>query len=310
MSARIIDGKRIAEEFRREVRAGTDALARSGGSRPGLAVVLVGDDPASAVYVRNKRRARGTGVVPSRTTCRHRRRGRAPRADRSAQRRCRDRRHPRPAAAAGAPRHGRGDRAHRSGQGRRRPAPVERRPPRAGQADRACTPNGLHAPAGARSLEALRHARRRHRPEPSSAGRWRSAPPERGDGHDVSLPTRDLAARSARRHRGRRDRQARDGAARDWIRRGAIVLDVGINRTAGRQARRRRRVRRARRGARAITPVPGGVGPMTIAALMKNTLESAQRRKIQRGRAPIGDSRPSSRTRSTPANREKGTVPF
>ena len=64
MSAKIIDGKRIAEEFRREVRAGTDALERSAGRRPGLAVVMVGDNAASAVYVRNKRRAcEETGIV-------------------------------------------------------------------------------------------------------------------------------------------------------------------------------------------------------------------------------------------------------
>ena len=64
MSAKIIDGKRIAGEFRREVRAGTDALERSEGRRPGLAVVMVGDNAASAVYVRNKRRAcEETGIV-------------------------------------------------------------------------------------------------------------------------------------------------------------------------------------------------------------------------------------------------------
>jgi methylenetetrahydrofolate dehydrogenase (NADP+)/methenyltetrahydrofolate cyclohydrolase len=64
MSAKVIDGKRIAEEFRREVRKGTDALHGKGLRRPGLAVVMVGTDPASAVYVRNKRRAcEETGIV-------------------------------------------------------------------------------------------------------------------------------------------------------------------------------------------------------------------------------------------------------
>ena len=64
MSAKIIDGKRIAEEFRREVRAETDALERRGLRRPGLAVVMVGNNAASAVYVRNKRRAcEETGIV-------------------------------------------------------------------------------------------------------------------------------------------------------------------------------------------------------------------------------------------------------
>ncbi len=64
MTARIIDGKRIAEEFRREVRKGTDALEARGRRRPGLAVVMVGDNAASAVYVRNKRRAcEETGIA-------------------------------------------------------------------------------------------------------------------------------------------------------------------------------------------------------------------------------------------------------
>ncbi len=53
MSARIIDGKAIAEEFRQEFRVRVARLAEHG-MRPGLAVVIVGDDPASKVYVRNK----------------------------------------------------------------------------------------------------------------------------------------------------------------------------------------------------------------------------------------------------------------
>jgi methylenetetrahydrofolate dehydrogenase (NADP+)/methenyltetrahydrofolate cyclohydrolase len=57
MTAQIIDGKAIAAEFRREVREQSDRMAAQGKRRPGLAVVLVGDDPASAIYVRNKTRA-------------------------------------------------------------------------------------------------------------------------------------------------------------------------------------------------------------------------------------------------------------
>ena len=57
MAGRIIDGKTIAADIRREVRIESDRLAASGKRRPGLAVVLVGDDPASHVYVRNKRLA-------------------------------------------------------------------------------------------------------------------------------------------------------------------------------------------------------------------------------------------------------------
>jgi len=56
-AARILDGRRIAENLLDELKAKVQARAAAGRARPGLAVVLVGGDPASAVYVRNKRRA-------------------------------------------------------------------------------------------------------------------------------------------------------------------------------------------------------------------------------------------------------------
>lgn len=57
MSARIIDGKSIAANIRKQVRAQIDARLAAGKRRPGLAVVLVGNDPASEIYVKNKRLA-------------------------------------------------------------------------------------------------------------------------------------------------------------------------------------------------------------------------------------------------------------
>ncbi len=57
MTATVIDGKQMAEEIRGEVALETRALRERLGVTPGLAAVLVGGDPASAVYVRNKRRA-------------------------------------------------------------------------------------------------------------------------------------------------------------------------------------------------------------------------------------------------------------
>lgn len=57
MSARILDGKGIADTLLDELAARVKARVASGKARPGLAVVLVGEDPASAVYVRNKRKA-------------------------------------------------------------------------------------------------------------------------------------------------------------------------------------------------------------------------------------------------------------
>ena len=63
----------------------------------------------------------------------------------------------------------------------------------------------------------------------------------------------------------------------DWIKPGAAVVDVGINRT---DAGLRGDVATAEAAEVAgwITPVPGGVGPMTIAYLLKNTLDAARRR--------------------------------
>ncbi len=53
----LIDGKAVSAEIRAEVKARSDALEQKFGVRPGLAVVLIGDDPASKVYVRNKVKA-------------------------------------------------------------------------------------------------------------------------------------------------------------------------------------------------------------------------------------------------------------
>ena len=57
MSARLLDGKRVAEQLLDSIAVRVQARIAEGGARPTLAVVLVGDDAASAVYVRNKRRA-------------------------------------------------------------------------------------------------------------------------------------------------------------------------------------------------------------------------------------------------------------
>ncbi len=69
----------------------------------------------------------------------------------------------------------------------------------------------------------------------------------------------------------------------DWIKPGAVVIDVGINRVPGAEAGKTKLVGdvafdEAVAVASAITPVPGGVGPMTIAVLLRNTLVAACRR--------------------------------
>ena len=62
----------------------------------------------------------------------------------------------------------------------------------------------------------------------------------------------------------------------DWIKPGAIVIDVGINRTAEGKLTGDVDFAAAKEVAGWITPVPGGVGPMTIATLLANTLRAAE----------------------------------
>ncbi len=72
----------------------------------------------------------------------------------------------------------------------------------------------------------------------------------------------------------------------DWVKKGAIVIDVGINRVPAPEAGEGRTklvgdvaYQEAAAIAAAITPVPGGVGPMTIACLLSNTVDAASRRR-------------------------------
>lgn len=67
----------------------------------------------------------------------------------------------------------------------------------------------------------------------------------------------------------------------DWVKEGATVIDVGINRIDGENTGKAKLVgdvdfKAVSEVCGAITPVPGGVGPMTIACLLKNTLEAAK----------------------------------
>ncbi|HEV7751377.1 MAG TPA: bifunctional methylenetetrahydrofolate dehydrogenase/methenyltetrahydrofolate cyclohydrolase FolD [Baekduia sp.] len=65
MSAEIIDGKAIAAKVRADVGRDVEAFVQRTGRRPGLATILVGDDPASAIYVGGKQKAsREVGIEP------------------------------------------------------------------------------------------------------------------------------------------------------------------------------------------------------------------------------------------------------
>jgi len=73
-----------------------------------------------------------------------------------------------------------------------------------------------------------------------------------------------------------------EGIMGDMLRQGAVVIDVGTNRVEDASAKKGYRIvgdvhfESASKVAKAITPVPGGVGPMTIAMLLKNTLQAAK----------------------------------
>ena len=65
----------------------------------------------------------------------------------------------------------------------------------------------------------------------------------------------------------------------DWIAPGAIVIDIGINRREDGKLTGDVEFDEASRRAAWITPVPGGVGPMTVATLLENTLEATRMRE-------------------------------
>jgi methylenetetrahydrofolate dehydrogenase (NADP+) / methenyltetrahydrofolate cyclohydrolase len=284
MTARLIDGKAIAQQVRAQVRADVEAWCAAGNPRPGLATVLVGDDPASAVYVAGKQKACGeVGIEGFSYTLA---------ADTSQDE------VERLLAELGAD-----DRV--SGILLQLPTPdridgphlttlidpskdVDGLTPLSagllakGLAGlRPCTPAGV--------IELLR----RHDVELVGAG---AVVVGRSDlvGKPVAAlllaehatvtichsRTRDLAAVCRRAD----VLIAAVGRPRmiqgDWIKPGATVIDVGVNRTEDGLAGDVD-FEPASRVAGLLTPVPGGVGPMTIAMLLRNTLEAAKLQAAQ-----------------------------
>ncbi len=280
MGARILDGKSVSAEIRGEVKGRVDAIRAAGGRAPGLAVVLVGENAASQVYVRNKRKACAEVGFHSEL-------------------------HELPAVTSqlellelidrlnGDP--------HIDGVLVQLPLPdhidaetvTERilptkdvdgfHPYNLGRLAlrmpllRPCTPKGVMTLLGRTglSLEGL---------DAVIIGQSNIV------GRPMALEllaarctitvchsrTRDLAEKV----RGADVLVAAMGrpafVTGDWIKRGALVVDVGINRTPdGRLVGDVDYAACAERAAW-ITPVPGGVGPMTIASLLENTLQAAE----------------------------------
>ena len=278
-AARIIDGKAVAAALRAEVAARTAAL----GWRPGLAVVLVGEDPASAVYVRNKDRAASAAGIAAETI-----------------------RLPATIAEAGLLAVIARLNADPAVDGIlvQLPLPPPLRPRAVIEAiDPAkdvdgfhpvnvgrlhdgvatlipCTPRGVMkllatasvALCGARALVLGRSA---------IVGKPMAALLTAADA-TVTVAhsrTRDLAAECRRADVLVAAVGRAEMVRGDWIAPGATVIDVGINRLPDGRLAGDVAYAEAARIAGAITPVPGGVGPMTIACLLENTLCAAEARR-------------------------------
>jgi methylenetetrahydrofolate dehydrogenase (NADP+)/methenyltetrahydrofolate cyclohydrolase len=283
MPARILDGKRIADQLLDGLKRRIDARVAAGGARPGLAVVLVGQDPASQSYVRNKRRAadkvgiraldfdlpEGTteaellalidrlnvdpevhGIlvqlplpgIPDATRLIHRI---DPRND--------------------------VDGFHPENVGHLALRQFGLRP---------CTPRGITTllawtdrPVRGQSATIVGVSNHVGRPmalELLIAG------------CTVTSCHKFTPQDVLKRHVGEADilvvAAGKPGLIPgEWVKPGAVVIDVGINRVEDGRLVGDVQFAAAAERASWITPVPGGVGPMTVATLMQNTLEAAER---------------------------------
>jgi methylenetetrahydrofolate dehydrogenase (NADP+)/methenyltetrahydrofolate cyclohydrolase len=275
MSARIIDGKAVAAALRESLAARVAALS----FQPGLVVVLVGDDPASAVYVRNKdRAAQQAGLraqtirMPAETTKAEllatiERLNRDPNVDGILVQL------PLPPGIA--------SRAIIEAIDPAKDVdgfhPINVGLLQNGQATLIpCTPSGVMKLLAAAEIP-LRGARAVVLGRSAIVGKPMAALLLAADATVtiVHSRTRDIAAECRRADVLVAAVGQPEMVRADWINPGAAVIDVGINRLADGRLVGDCDYAGCAAVAGAITPVPGGVGPMTIACLLENTVNAA-----------------------------------
>jgi methylenetetrahydrofolate dehydrogenase (NADP+)/methenyltetrahydrofolate cyclohydrolase len=280
VSAKVIDGKAIAAEMRNEVAVRVDRL-KSRGVVPGLAVVIVGDDPASQVYVRNKALASGAVGMHSEV---HAMSGDTSQSQLIAFVRALNAnpavhgilvqlplpRHvdARAVVASIAPEKD-VDGFHPVNLGNLlagKPTTV------------ACTPAGCmeildHYKAELTGAEAVVIGRSRIVGKPLA----QLLLARHATVTTCHTRTRDLAAHTRRADILCVAAGKPHVVTGDMVKPGAWVIDVGINRMPDGKLAGDVDFASVEKVAHAVTPVPGGVGPMTIAMLLKNTLAAAER---------------------------------
>lgn len=276
---RILDGRVIAGKVRRKVADDVAARVQSGRGQPGLAVILVGSDPASEIYVRNKNRACGeAGITSSVMTLPadidqadllaevarlnvdpsvHGILVQSPLSP-----------HLDPNAVIDAIDPDKDvDGFHPFNLGRL----AQRRP-----VLRSCTPKGImtllaHTGVPIRGLDAVIVGASNHVGRPMGLELLLAG---------CTVTTAHKFSRTTEEHVRRADiviaAAGRPGLIRgEWIKDGAVVVDVGINRLPSGRIVGDVEFEPARERAAWITPVPGGVGLMTVATLLENTLQAA-----------------------------------
>jgi methylenetetrahydrofolate dehydrogenase (NADP+) / methenyltetrahydrofolate cyclohydrolase len=276
MTAQIIDGKAIAENLLNDVKARIDARTKTGKRVPCLAVVLVGADPASAIYVRNKRKAcEKVGIqsiahdLPANTT----------EADLYAliDSINNDANIDGILVQSPLPHHINEDKliehisAHKDVDGFH-PYNIGRLALRQ-PILRSCTPFGVIKMLAAANINLIgldavivgvsNHVGRPMALELLLAGCTITSCHRHTKDLAGKVKNADLIVAAA----------GKAGLIQgDWIKQGAIAVDIGINRLDDGSICGDVDFNAAKNRAGYITPVPGGVGPMTVATLMENTL--------------------------------------
>ncbi len=282
MAARVIDGKAVAAALRVQIATQTSRLP----FKPGLAVVLVGDNPASAVYVRNKDRAAQDAGLLARTirlpasvsaedlTAVIQRLNADPEVDGIlVQLPLPDAILPRPILEAIDPAKD-VDGFHPLNVGRLQDGLDVLAP---------CTPSGVMRLLAADGTT-LRGARAVVLGRSAIVGKPMATLLLAADATVTIAHSRTAdIADECRRADILVAAVGRPEMVRgEWIKPGATVIDVGINRLADGRLVGDVAYAECAGVAGAITPVPGGVGPMTIACLLDNTVKAALRRRAAR----------------------------